>query len=101
MKRGLVIAALIVLQGCAVLSSRELFVACKTADVVTTKIALSKGYIEANPFMAQLGFGGFVALSALLILFIWNYSDDIGEVGMIAVNGVTCGTAIHNYGVIK
>jgi hypothetical protein len=69
---------------------------CKVADVVTTKQALSRGAVEANPLMKAIGWNGYVAVSLLLIYLIWEYEKEIGKEPLTIVNAITCGAAVHN-----
>lgn len=94
--RLLTVVLFLSLCGCAVTGSREVFTLCKIADVVTTKQALSRGAVEANPLMKAIGFNGYVALSAVLIYLVWQYEKEIGPEALTVVNGITCGAAVHN-----
>jgi hypothetical protein len=92
-----------------VASSDRLFIACKTADLVTTAVAINTGVgIEANPIAAwsmelgkQLGIGGFTPLIIVSGALWWLMTrDDVDPRAKIAVNAMTCGVAVNNLGVI-
>jgi hypothetical protein len=90
------------LAGCAELKavseSEATFIACKSADVITTAVGLNSGrFVEANPLLKfvigphnifpLIGFS--IAMWALI-----HYVNS-PKVNM-AVNGITCGVAAHN-----
>jgi len=87
------------LQGCAVLSSKEMVVGCQVADVVTTKIALSHGAVEANPIVAGVfnhaGWPAFILIKVIVTLVLLEIREDNKEV-VAAANVITCGAAINN-----
>jgi hypothetical protein len=92
-----------------VASSDRLFIACKTADLVTTAVAINSGVgIEANPIAAwsmhvgkQLGIGGFTPLIIVSGALWWlMQSDYINTTAKVAVNAMTCGVVVNNAGVI-
>ena len=84
-----------------VTGSRELAVACQVADGATTYYALTHGAVELNPILAGLGPWGIVALKAFLAYALWVYHEEIGKPTTTFINVLTCGVAVHNYGVIK
>jgi hypothetical protein len=92
-----------------VASSDRLFIACKTADLVTTAVAINSGVgIEANPIAAwsmelgkQLGIGGFTPLIIVSGALWWlMQSDYINTTAKVAVNVMTCGVVVNNAGVL-
>ena len=84
-----------------VTGSRELAVVCQAADAGTTYYALTHGAVEVNPILAGLGPWGIVALKAFLAYALWVYHEEIGKPTTTLINVMTCGVAVHNYGVIK
>lgn len=100
-----------ILTGCAshpvrsALSSADTFAICKSADVITTAVALGKGGAEANPIMGwvltNFGWLGFIGVSAALTYAIYQYRDRINDDTMLAANVITCGVAINNAIVIN
>ena len=108
MKR--MIAAAIValaLSGCAqvqtVAESENTFIACKLADVLTTKIALNSGLAhEANPLLATLiGPHNFVPLIAFSVAVYFGLRYINEPKAWMVANGVTCGVAAHNAVLLK
>lgn len=98
------LSLILALNGCAVLTSKETFAACKVADVATTIFVLHKGGAEANPLMASVvahwGYLGLIGVSAALVALVWYYHDSIPEPVMGAINVGQCGVVAHNVGVI-
>lgn len=88
------------LTGCATLSNPNTFAACKTADIVTTKKALDRGAVEANPLMAGAGFNVFALLSLGLIWLMYDLPEEKGDFENAALAGlsiVTCSAAYNNH----
>lgn len=103
--RAIILALSIALSGCATLSKPEVFTACKLADIVTTKQALGRGAIEANPIMDAIGFNGFALLSLALIWWVWEIHEEAGEeelpvesqAALTGLSVVTCAAAFNNH----
>jgi uncharacterized protein YceK len=110
MKRTFIVLTIIfslMFSGCAsmvnTLGKPEAFVACKAADLVTTKIAFSKGAVEANPLLAaayaKFGWAGMIGVSGLFIWGIYKLYEHYGEdaaPGIAVATALTCGVAGHN-----
>lgn len=104
MKRLAALILVVFLTGCATLSKPEVFTFCKVADLVTTKQALARGGVEANPLMKALGYNGFAVLSLALIWYVWTLPDEKTEeeqAALTALSVVTCAAAHNNTGVMR
>jgi Domain of unknown function (DUF5658) len=89
------------LTGCATLASKDTVAACQAADVVTTKMGLSHGAIEANPISRNLlayGWLPLIVTKATLTLILRR--DDVPDEARIAANVITCGAVANNLKVI-
>lgn len=93
----LLAAALTTLSGCATMQSTDTFAVCKTADVVTTGIAMSSGgFVEANPLMRPLVSNGILPFAALSF-GIYKLIEYINRPEVtLGANAVTCPVAAHN-----
>lgn len=90
------------LGGCAqvqtVAESEATFIACKSADIITTAVGLNSGhFVEANPALKLLiGPHNFVPLITFSIV-VWAILHYINEPKLtMAANVVTCGVAGRN-----
>jgi hypothetical protein len=96
----------LLISGCAsipegvkdVATSPETFAVCKTADVITTAVALNSGnFVEANPLLKGLigphNIFPLVAISVAMYLIIKHFNEPKLT---LAANAITCGVAAHN-----
>lgn len=102
MKRVAAALLAIWLTGCATLSHPNTFAACKTADIVTTKQALDRGGVEANPIMSGAGFNGFALLSLALIWLMYQLPppeerEPVANAALAGLSIVTCSAAYNNH----
>ena len=96
------------LSGCATVAdtagSKEVFTACKAADVATTIAVLGKGGSEANPLMASVikswGYAGLIGVSVGLVWLVWEFYDSVPQPVRVGLNVVQCGVVAHNVGVL-
>ena len=97
--------AIVLLQGCSALASKEASVGCQTADAVSTFVAIKGGAVEANPIVAgvidSFGWGGFFLLKAGIAYLLVQYHDSMPQGVRAGINGVTCGAAINNVAVAR
>src|ERR1035437_48769 len=98
----LVLVLALALGGCAqvqtLAESEATFIACKSADVITTAVGLNSGhFVEANPALKLLiGPHNFVPLITFSIV-VWAILHYINEPKLtMAANLVTCGIATRN-----
>ncbi len=100
--KPLILLLALFLTGCATLEkqagSTSTFAACKTADVITTKIALNSGkFFEANKFLSVFigphNFTPLVLFSVAAYIGL-NMLDD--KRVTMAANVITCGVAARN-----
>ena len=105
MRKLIVILALIAMQGCATLQSKETFALCKAGDVASTMAVLGKGGAEANPLMAAVinnwGYVGLIGVSVALVALVWKLHDQINPAVMTTLNVAQCGIVAHNLGVLN
>jgi hypothetical protein len=92
-----------------VATSPTTFIACKTADLVTTAVAINTGVgVEANPIAAWsmhigevLHIGAFTPLILVSAGLWWlMQSDYINTPAKVAINAMTCGVAVNNLRVL-
>lgn len=91
--------------GCAVLADKRTAAACQVADGVTTKQALDRGAVEANPVLGGMSGNRILNLKILfaaLLLYVLPERETASgferfAIGTLSVVG--CGAAIHNHGV--
>jgi hypothetical protein len=102
MRKLLILLLLPLLVSCtgiqAVAESEATFIACKSADVITTAVGLNSGhFVEANPALKLLiGPHNFVPLITFSIV-VWAILHYINEPKLtMAANVVTCGVAGRN-----
>ena len=97
----LILALVILLSGCATLESKDAAVACQAADVITTKVALTNGAVEANPLMKGVvsNFTMFLLVKGALTW--WITRDETPPEARVAANVITCGVAANNLRFIK
>ena len=100
-----ILVLLLLLQGCAVLADKRVAAGCQVADGFTTKQALDRGAVEANPFLKNMDGNQIVTLKVLIAgLILWAFPryeemSDTQKVMTGALSIVGCGAAIHNNGV--
>jgi len=94
------VLALALLAGCAVLETKGAVVGCQAADSATTLHAVSLGAQEANPvvrwLLDTLGPGGFIAAKVSVTLLLLHHYPELSSNLVVFVNGVTCAVAAHN-----
>jgi hypothetical protein len=92
-----------------VATSDRVFIACKTADLVTTAVAINTGIgVESNPIAAWsmhvgevLHIGAFTPLILVSVGIWWlMQSDYIDPLAKGAINVMTCGVAVNNLHVL-
>lgn len=90
------------------MDSREVFVGCRALDIITTKIALSRGATELNPF----GFTPIlIGLNVALSIYVWGAwpsmsaprtEAEADTQGMrVMANILSCVPVINNVSVIR
>ena len=88
--------------GCAATASKYTVATCQLADGYTTKRALDRGAMEANPFLSDFHGSQIMGLKiifAALALWLMPDTKDMnkGEKFLYtSLNVVTCGVAMHN-----
>ena len=101
----LTLVALISLQGitgCAVLADKRVVAGCQLADGYTTKQALDRGAVEANPILGNMGGRQIITLKAViaaLLLWVMPETKDMGKGDKFlysALSVLGCGAAMHN-----
>ena len=102
MKR-LVLLLAVLLSGCATIESKNTFIACKSADVVTTAIGLNSGkFVEANPILRPfIGPHNFLPLVAFSMAMLYLIEVVNEPKATAVVNVLTCGVAAHNIGLMR
>lgn len=100
--KSIILILAVALGGCAqvqtVAESDATFIACKSADIITTAVGLNSGmFHEANPALKLLiGPHNFVPLITFSIV-VWAILHYINEPKLtMAANVVTCGIAGRN-----
>lgn len=95
----------IALPGCSMLESRELLVACRAADTVTTIQIVRNGGVERNPLLRNIVMGHhwllFVGLEAAITWFVWSQWDDVPQVYKPAINILGCSPVPNNLLVLR
>jgi len=96
-RRLITIVLIWALAGCATLASKETFVVCQAADIVTTvrALKLSATAVETNPIPLPLLF----ALKIGLMIFVWNSEwneDKDSEVARAVINVLSCAPILGN-----
>jgi hypothetical protein len=88
------------LNGCAVMASKEAVVFCQTADTVTTLHATALGAREVNPFVRWIlettGPAGFITAKIAVTLLVVQVHPEMSADLVRLLNGVTCAVAAHN-----
>jgi hypothetical protein len=93
-------ALIVILNGCAILASKESLIACQVADAGTTIYAVNHGAQELNPIGAK-NINMLLLLKAAFTWWAYNNHADIPQPVMAGVNVFTCGIAAHNVKVIR
>jgi len=103
--RSALFTGLFILNGCAVIESRELFVTCRAADTYTTIQVIRLGGVEMNPIFRQVVMGHhwflFIAMQTALSWFVWEHWGDVKPELKPAINVISCLPPINNFQVIK
>ena len=93
---------LIATAGCSVLADKRTVAGCQLADGYTTKRALDRGAVEANPILSGASGDSIMVLKAAfaaLLLYVMPETEnmDKGEKFLYsALTVIGCGAAAHN-----
>ena len=102
------LALVLMLSGCAVLSDRRVAAGCQIADGVTTYYALKHGAVEANGLLSGMSPGAILAIKLAFAYMVWKVFDpderkqeptDKFAAGAVSVLG--CVPAANNIKVIR
>src|SRR3990167_8543918 len=97
-----IVVAVFAIQGCAVLADKRVVAGCQLADGYTTKQALDRGAVEANPMLGNMGGRQIITLKAViaaLLLWVMPETKDMGKGDRFlysALSVLGCGAAMHN-----
>ena len=100
--RAFTMLLLIATAGCSVLADKRTVAGCQLADGYTTKRALDRGAVEANPILSGASGDAIMAIKALfaaVLLWAMPGTEDMdkGEKFLYgALSVVGCGAALHN-----
>ena len=101
MKNLLVLCSFLFFTGCAsvgdVVTSKEVFVACRAADIATTKIAMAEGAYEMSSFPFPI----LVVLNIVVSIWAWHTWDQIDTAGKAIANTISCLPVVNNVNVIN
>lgn len=101
MNKILLISILFIIQGCQtvepILQKNETFIVCKSADIITTNIALRSGkFVEANKFVLSTLNYGYIPIIFLSVgIYKWMEYEDNKQFTEV-INGITCVAAGTN-----
>ena len=97
-----IVLTVFLLQGCAVLADKRVVAGCQLADGYTTKQALDRGAVEANPILGNMGGRQIMTLKAViaaLLLWVMPETKDMSNGDRFlysALSVLGCGAAMHN-----
>lgn len=85
--------------GCSTVTSRQTFIACKTADIITTYHLVNRGNaIEANPLLNNTIKNGWITFFIFQGLVTWFLlRPDVNNKTLNIINIPTCGAAVWNF----
>jgi len=101
-KRAMLLVAVFAIQGCAILADKRAVAGCQLADGYTSKQALDRGAVEANPILGNMGGRQIMTLKAViaaLLLWVMPETKDMSNGDRFlysALSVLGCGAAMHN-----
>lgn len=100
--RALILALLLLTNGCAVLADKRAVAGCQLADGYTTKRALDRGAVESNPIFGGASGEQIMAIKALFAAALLWWMPDTKDMDGFdkflysTLTVVGCGAAAHN-----